>query len=365
MKNYKFYLYITLSVILFFILLSAIATPLIVRNQMTNFLNNQIQSAQQDAKELALLSGEFLKEDNGKEKVILGIQKGVKNSYEQIVYNSLIDWSGKILAYPDVTLISTIMIQDEALTSNTDTMITGTLLYDYLMASEKNNDRTVSNLIHLELIPESDMIIAAHINVNIVESTVITFKTQTQGLFLVIGLLSLLALLITTRILSSHYESQIALTSEKIEDSVGNLNASLERYQQSLLEVRNEPSQQIVEGKNTETSKQRLLTYVRNELVPVNVEDIAYIYVENKITYILCKDGRRSTSNESLDLIYSSLDENIFFRANRQTIISITAISKITKFSNNALKIQTNPLSEIDIVIGKNKAAQFRQWLNL
>lgn len=368
MKNFRFYLYITASVIIFFIVLSVIATPMVVKSQTTAFLNNQIRSAQQDTKELAQLSAVFINDDAGKERVITGIQNGITNSYEQAVFNSLIDWSGKILAYPDVTLLGTRINEDEALTSTMDNVITGNKLYDHIRSSKKNTDQTLSNIIHLELIPESDMIIAAHLNMSDFEASMLTFKNQTQIIFFITGLLSLLSLLMTTRVLSSYYEAQIAIKSIKIEDSVLNLNklnTSLENYQNNLLELKNESSTLATEEKPIEISKQRLLTYVRNELVPVHIEDIAYIYVEHKITYLVCKDGRRSTSNESLDQIYTSLDSKIFFRANRQIIVSIEAISKITKFGNNALKIQTNPVSEVDIVIGKNKAALFRQWLDL
>lgn len=368
MKKFRFYLYITVSVILFFIVITFIATPIVVKNQTIDFLDYQIRSAQQDTKELALLGGEFMNDDVGKEKIIAGIQKGIVNSYDQTVFNSLIDWSGKILAHPDATLLGTRINEDESLTSTTDNTITGRKLYDYISASKETAEPSLSNIIHLELIPESDMIIVAHLNLSDLEVLINTYKSQTYIIFFITGLLSLLSLLMTTRVLSSYYEAQIAIKSTKIEDSVLNLNklnTSLEKYQKNLLELKNETSATVIEEKPTEVSKQRLLTYVRNELVPVNIEDIAYIYVEHKITYLVCKDGRRSTSNDSLDQIYGSLDGKVFFRANRQIIVSIEAISKITKFGNNALKIQTNPSSEVDIVIGKNKAALFRQWLDL
>jgi hypothetical protein len=45
--------------------------------------------------------------------------------------------------------------------------------------------------------------------------------------------------------------------------------------------------------------------------------------------------------------------------------VAISAIYKIIKFGNSKLKIQVTPASEIDIIIGKNKAAAFKQWLDL
>jgi DNA-binding LytR/AlgR family response regulator len=72
-----------------------------------------------------------------------------------------------------------------------------------------------------------------------------------------------------------------------------------------------------------------------------------------------------STTNSSLDELYASLDEFNFYRANRQVIIAVQAIQKIIKYGNNQLKIVAQPETNIDVIISKNKAAEFKQWLNL
>lgn len=371
MKNFRFYFYVTISVIIFFILLSVVATPLVVKNQTTQFLDHQIEATRQNAKTLASLCGAFFEEENGKNRVLIGVQKGIGNSFEQPIFNSVIDWSGQILAHPDITLLDTAINEDKALTSRIDNVVTGEKLYDYVVDNLSKDDGSTSrpsNIIHLELVPQSDLIIATHLNISVIETIMNEYAYQTYMIFFITGLLALVCLLMTTRVLSSYYDAQIAIKSTKIEDSVVNLNklnTSLEKYQRNLQELKSNPVETTQVNKPSDSVKQRLLTYVRNELVPIAIEEIAYIYVENKITYLVCRDGKRSTSNDSLDQIYSSLDPRAFFRANRQIIVSIQAISKITKYGNNALKIQTNPLSEVDIVIGKNKAAQFRQWLDL
>ena len=79
---------------------------------------------------------------------------------------------------------------------------------------------------------------------------------------------------------------------------------------------------------------------------------------------VVCADGSRSTTNLSLDELFAQLDDSYFFRANRQFIISIASINKIVKYGNNQLKIIVNPGSEISILISKNRAAQFKKWLN-
>lgn len=67
----------------------------------------------------------------------------------------------------------------------------------------------------------------------------------------------------------------------------------------------------------------------------------------------------------SLDDMYTHLDSSLFFRANRQFIISISAIDKILKYGNSQLKIVMQTKTSEDIIISKNKASEFKQWLNM
>ncbi len=75
-------------------------------------------------------------------------------------------------------------------------------------------------------------------------------------------------------------------------------------------------------------------------------------------------DGKLTTSNNSLDELYNHVNHSLFFRANRQFILSINSIDKILRYGNNQLKIEVMPKSDINITVSKNKAAEFRKWLN-
>jgi hypothetical protein len=189
--------------------------------------------------------------------------------------------------------------------------------------------------------------------------------------FLILGLVLLLLFLIIIRILSLQYERIIEQKTARFEGGILNLsklNSSLENYQKSIAKLKTETINSTEEDTNEveqKESKQRLLTYIRNELMPIALEDIAYIYAKNSISYVVRKDGKRYTANYSLDQLYYSLDPKLFFRANRQIIVAIYAIDKIIKYGNNVLKIEMQPVSEIDIIIGKNKVAVFKKWVDM
>jgi len=109
--------------------------------------------------------------------------------------------------------------------------------------------------------------------------------------------------------------------------------------------------------------KERIITYYRNEILVIPVTEIAFIYIDNTITYVVSMNGQKSTTNCSLDHLITQLDHHHFFRINRQIILGICCIEKIVRLGQG-LKILTQPSLEKRIIVGKNKALRFKNWLN-
>ncbi len=373
MKNYNIYLVTAVLFSALYVVLAYVSIQLITKESTLILLDNELQSIKARSKQLAIISADAFKMGVEKPRIVNDIQKGIENLDESNSFISVIDWSGRIICYPDRTKVGTIDTKTNAMGGNMKTDINATDLYKLI-----NDDQTIENNIQvakLESIPESDLIVVSHINASLIKSKLDVFKSRFSFVFLVLGLVLLLMLLGITRLLKNHYQDILEQKSSELQDSVVNLsklNLSLENYQKNIAEQKKEEAKEVQNAIDDigdsaikDLPKKRLLTYVRNELMPIAIEDISYIYLENTITYIIRKDGKRFTANDSLDQIYSSLDNKLFFRANRQIIVSIYAIDKIIKFGNNSLKIETKPSSEIDIIIGKNKASAFKQWLDL
>ncbi|MGH1384526.1 LytR/AlgR family response regulator transcription factor [Kordia sp.] len=374
MRNYRIYLYTTISFVLIYVLvISLIVIPLTVKYKSIVKLQNTINLATQEIRQVSVLSADALTNNVTKEAVLNSIQRAISGSDNESVYLSVFDWSGKIVCHPDRTKLGSKNEQKSNMVSNMESVVTGEELYNHLENLDENNQQA-SEVVALRPIENSDLIIAAHINIDNINLQTSAFTEQAKTIYLILGLILLLFLLITIRILSIYYEKIIDRKAAKFEDGVLNLsklNDSLENYQKSIAELKPSVEPQAEEKTKEEEEdtkeapKQRLLTYIRNELMPIAIEDISYIYVENSISYVVRKDGKRYTANDSLDQIYATLDPKLFFRANRQTIVAIYAIDKIIKYGNSALKIEMQPISEIDIIIGKNKVAVFKKWLDL
>lgn len=376
MKNYKIYILTSIIFLLGYSLLSFIAVRTISKNSTILLLENEINSGKRRAKEISLISNIVLEKNVDKTNLVDAIQKSIEDISDENIFLSVVDWSGKIVCYPDITKVGTIDTQKYTMVSNVKNEILIDDLYKCINNyNSKADTDNVSEIIGLNPITNSDLIVATHISLKNISAKINVFKSTFTSVFIILGLLVLILLLGITRYLSSHYYKVIEENSTRLEDGMHNLsklNSSLENYQKNIAILKEEQLKNETEAFEKqdekvadELPKKRLLTYIRNELMPVSIEDISYIYVENTITYIVRKDGKRSTANDSLDQIYSSLDEKLFYRANRQIIVSIYTIDKIIKFGNNTLKIETKPASEIDIIIGKNKASSFKQWLDL
>jgi DNA-binding LytR/AlgR family response regulator len=368
LKNYRFYLYTLLILIAFSVMATLLGVNSLSQSYTTQILENEIQSAEQQAKNIARMAEKAYQSNMSEEDIAKSIQLAIEGSDKKNVFLSVFDWSEKLISHPNVTLVGSIQGKSSGMKLNMDQAPTGDELYAYINSIDASTG-DLSEIFYIAQIQGLGWVIGAHINVDNINSIQSSWKNKAYLVFSVVMLMIVLIVLGVIRSITSYYEAQLTLKSSKIEDGVLNLsklNASLENYQNKLGELTTLNRTETVEVEVTkEKEKQRILTYVRNELMPVATEDIGYIYVENTITYVVRKDGKRSTTSESLDQIYSYLDEKSFFRANRQIIVAISAIDKIIKFGNSKLKIQVTPASEIDIIIGKNKAASFKQWLDL
>jgi hypothetical protein len=358
--------------VVYVLVIGLVVMPGTIKYKSTSFLQNTVDIATQKLQMVSIVSGDALQQNMNKESLINSVQKAIAGSDNESMYLTVFDWSGTIINHPDATKLRAKNLQKSNTMSNMQSVVTGEILYEHITSLD-SYEKDASEVIAMKNIANSDLIVAANLNINNVQRQIATFSEQVKAMFLILGLILLLLFLITIRVLSLYYEQIIERKTAKFEDGVLNLsklNDSLENYQKSIAELKKTPEPVVQEEKTIkeeekEIPKQRLLTYIRNELMPIAIEDIAYIYVENSISYVVRKDGRRYTANDSLDQIYATLDPKLFFRANRQTIVAIYAIDKIIKYGNSALKIEMQPVSEIDIVIGKNKVSVFKKWLDL
>ena len=114
--------------------------------------------------------------------------------------------------------------------------------------------------------------------------------------------------------------------------------------------------------KEKEVYKSFYLIPHKDKFIPLSVNDIAYIYSENKAAKMVTFDNRTYFENTSLDEIQRQLNPVKFFRANRQFIISHKAIKDITMWFDSKLSVNLSVDIPEKIIVSRMRASEFKDW---
>lgn len=106
-----------------------------------------------------------------------------------------------------------------------------------------------------------------------------------------------------------------------------------------------------------------LLLPVKDRLVPVNMDDVAFIYSTERKTQIHLKTGEAMAYNRSLDSISEGLDPSRFFRANKQYIVARDCVKDIVVWFDSRLLVRMTVDLPEPLFVSKNKAADFKNWM--
>jgi len=110
--------------------------------------------------------------------------------------------------------------------------------------------------------------------------------------------------------------------------------------------------------------KKRLVVKKGMENISLRLEDVVLFYTENKIVYVIDRTGKKYLSDKNLGELEESLDENIFFRVNRQYIININFIKGFKSYEKVKLQVDlTLPELNHCIIVSQETAPQFREWM--
>jgi two-component system LytT family response regulator len=112
------------------------------------------------------------------------------------------------------------------------------------------------------------------------------------------------------------------------------------------------------------TYKSRFLVKMGDRLVSLTNEQIAYFYSEDKLVFLQTIENKKYPVDFSLDELEQTLDPTSFFRLNRQFISNINSIMSIHNYFNGKLKLTLKPAIEKEVVVSREKASLFKDWLD-
>ena len=149
--------------------------------------------------------------------------------------------------------------------------------------------------------------------------------------------------------------------------NIGELSSSLDKFRQIH---RHPPGNNMMNDVIT-MLKQQQKSYRTRFLLPFKdtyntllVQDIAYFYTELKVTWAIQYNKQGHIVPYTLEELEDQLDPAIFFRANRQYLVSSSSIVAIHNYFNGKLKVMVQPGIKDDLVISRERAAGFKKWLD-
>lgn len=111
------------------------------------------------------------------------------------------------------------------------------------------------------------------------------------------------------------------------------------------------------------TYKTSLLIRYRESYIPIAVDKIAMLLLENGLLYACTFDHQKYSVFKPIDEMEKSLDPRMFFRVNRQMLLNRAAVNEIKPYFNRKLIIIT-PLNLTEHpVVSRLKVAAFLQWI--
>ena len=97
--------------------------------------------------------------------------------------------------------------------------------------------------------------------------------------------------------------------------------------------------------------------------MPILSSEIAYFTIQEIIFLTDFSSKQYVTEYRSLDKIQELLNETISFRANRQYLMNVDVVDRFETDFMVKLRLNLSLPEKLDITVRKDKAAEFKRWI--
>jgi DNA-binding LytR/AlgR family response regulator len=144
------------------------------------------------------------------------------------------------------------------------------------------------------------------------------------------------------------------------------IKAALTKFKKisGQIDFRSELKMLLKSIKTEKRYKSTLLVSAKgSRLIPLQTSDIAFFYIDNQVVKAITNDNNSFSIDYSLEQLAEQLDPAIFYRANRQFIVSKNAVRELDLWFNHRLSVHLKVPTPSKILISKVKVTEFREWL--
>jgi len=325
---------------------------------------SKMESGARESREIGRLLEQQLQSGLPQEKVIHNLQQSIENTDTQGEFICMYNKNGIELCHPNPALIGQKITDSNSMLQSGNAIIP----FNEAIAQQKSLGGTrsfseakkrSSEIVNIYPVKGSDWIVAAHANIEVLQTELSGLYNQFIICFLTTAIIIIGSCLLLIRQIYSRYEKAVSLEINTLNEKVntlGGLNEQLGKLQQENASVPLNPEKEIF--------RKRIITYLKDELIHLETSEIAFFFLDGASVNIVTHNNKKYSTSLSLDELMKQLDGERFYRANRQFIISLNCIETIYIYGKNQLKIVVSPEPEETILISKNRVSDFKKWLD-
>lgn len=95
----------------------------------------------------------------------------------------------------------------------------------------------------------------------------------------------------------------------------------------------------------------------------LHTSDVAYFRSGSSLTQAFTQNGKSPVVEHTLDELETLVNPRDFFRINRNMMVRLTAIQKISPYLNGRLILELQPPLKGEVIVSREKVGEFKVWL--
>ncbi|MBN8787355.1 MAG: response regulator transcription factor [Terrimonas sp.] len=148
---------------------------------------------------------------------------------------------------------------------------------------------------------------------------------------------------------------------EELKNALDKYQQWQERFSSSVLNV--EQLIQKLKQQQPKAWRSRFLVKQGQKLLSVETRDIAYFYADGRLSYFITWNKQKHIVDYTLEELEPMLDPQQFCRVNRGFILNIKAIAQIHNYFNGKLKLELQPPIDKEVLVSRERAMEFKEWM--
>ncbi|MCM5529754.1 LytTR family DNA-binding domain-containing protein [Parasegetibacter sp. NRK P23] len=109
--------------------------------------------------------------------------------------------------------------------------------------------------------------------------------------------------------------------------------------------------------------RKRFLVKNGPNLVSVETDEIAYFYSDGRLIFFKTGENKKFVVDYTMDELEDMLDPDRFYRVSRSFFVSVNSVGQIHDYFGNRLILQLKPALDKEVIVSREKVAEFKRWM--